>query len=118
MSKASWRARSPSAAPTTGTPLYFQAALTLSKTHDYERAAEVTARARDGELKNAILEYILRSRAEHLITRGRLDEAARIVERIKDPIDRTDVTVLLVTVARKKGACSGRGTCWKRRSNS
>jgi tetratricopeptide (TPR) repeat protein len=83
--------------------LYFQAALSLAKSHDYERAAEVAERARDGELKDAILQYILRSRAEDLISKGRLNEAFKAIEKIDDPAGRADVTVLLVAAARKKG---------------
>lgn len=82
--------------------LYFQAALTLSKQSEHERALSVAGRARDGEKRQTIVNHIRREMAQYLIKKGELNDALRIIEKIETPEERADATLLLVNAARKK----------------
>lgn len=82
--------------------LYFQAALTLSKQSEHERALSVAGRARDGEKRQTVVNHIRRAMAQHLIKKGELNDALRVIEKIETPEERADATLMLVNAARKK----------------
>ncbi|MCA1634187.1 MAG: hypothetical protein LC802_10960 [Acidobacteria bacterium] len=81
--------------------LFFQAALTLSKKGEHRRALETVARARDGERRQAVTAHLHREEAKHFIARGELFDALKVSEKIESPEERADVSLLLITAARK-----------------
>jgi len=82
--------------------LYLEAALMLSRDGSYTRALDVAARATNLERRGAVMTYIRREQAEHLIKQGELFSAAKIAEQIDDPELRVELTVLLARAGSKK----------------
>lgn len=82
--------------------LLFQAALTLSRQGEHQRALDVAARARPGERRDTVTNYIRRAMAQQLASAGELSDALRVVEKIETPEERADAALLLVKAAQKK----------------
>lgn len=82
--------------------LYLQAALTLTRMGEHERALETAGRARGGERREAVMTYVRRAQVQSLLSKGELYAAAAAAEKIESPEERADVTVALVSAARKK----------------
>lgn len=82
--------------------LYLQAALSLSRKGEHERALDAAGRARGGQRRDAVLAYVRRALIQSLISRGELYDAAGAARKIESPEERADVTVLIVAAARKK----------------
>ncbi|HYY42782.1 MAG TPA: hypothetical protein VE775_08640, partial [Pyrinomonadaceae bacterium] len=82
--------------------LYFQAALTLTKKGDYQRALDITARTRSGERHDAVLTFVHSALAAHQVATGELNDAVKTCELIKVPEERAEVTIQIAQAARKK----------------
>ncbi len=83
--------------------LYLQAALTLSRKGEHERALDTAEGARTGERREAVLTHIRRAQIQSLVSKGELYAAAAAAEKMESPEERADVTVTLVGAARRKG---------------
>ena len=82
--------------------LYLQAALTLSRRGEHQRALDIAGRARAGERREAVVNHVRRALAQRLISDGELGGALRVIGKIETPEERADATLLLVNAARKK----------------
>ena len=82
--------------------LYLEAALLLSRNENYARALDVAARANNLERRGAVITFIRREQAEHLIKQEELFSAIKIIEQIDDPELRVELTVLFAKAGQKK----------------